>query len=283
MRHAKRILLGVLGVAPLALCSSAHAVVSDSYQSIINRNVFNLQAPKTNEAPPPTNTALPKIVPSGLTDITGVKQVIFKVQHPGQAPPSQHPGQPPASSREESFILSEGQRAGQIEVIHIDEKAGLIRFNNAGTVQTLSLERDGAKPPTTPAQPMPATGVASAGPGAVPPPQLPGSGVPSNSPPGLAQIPTTYPNMNTNLSAPRTPPTRSLRVPAQGSSYIAPGQTAPGTIQTGLPGQNQPGAPQPQLTPEEQMILMEVERERTKAAVQNGTAPPLPPTQLTPQ
>lgn len=38
----------------------------------------------------------------------------------------------------------------------------------------------------------------------------------------------------------------------------------------------------PQLTAEEQIILMEVERERTKDAVTKGEHPPLPPTELTP-
>lgn len=42
-----------------------------------------------------------------------------------------------------------------------------------------------------------------------------------------------------------------------------------------------PGMPsQPQLTTEEQMVLMEVERERNKS---NADHPPLPPTPLTPR
>lgn len=44
----------------------------------------------------------------------------------------------------------------------------------------------------------------------------------------------------------------------------------------------QPQQPPPQLTPEEQIIVMEVERERAKAAVERGDSPPLPPTPLTP-
>jgi hypothetical protein len=39
---------------------------------------------------------------------------------------------------------------------------------------------------------------------------------------------------------------------------------------------------QPQFTAEQQIILMEIERERTKAEVIKGVRPPLPPTELTP-
>jgi hypothetical protein len=38
----------------------------------------------------------------------------------------------------------------------------------------------------------------------------------------------------------------------------------------------------PPLTYEEQIIMMEVERERTKDLVKAGEYPPLPPTELTP-
>ena len=37
------------------------------------------------------------------------------------------------------------------------------------------------------------------------------------------------------------------------------------------------------LTPEQQVIMIEVERERTKAQVKSGEMPPLPATVLTPE
>jgi len=50
----------------------------------------------------------------------------------------------------------------------------------------------------------------------------------------------------------------------------------------GVPGGAVAGTtakPQVQLTPEEQIVLMEIERERNK---NNPNYPPLPPTELTP-
>ncbi len=115
-------------------------MTGNPYQGIVERNVFNLRepTPTTTEAPaaPP-----PKITLTGFTDILGNKRVLFKVQIPAK---------PPQPAKEESYILAEGQRDGDIEVLEIDEEAGVAKFNNHGTVQTLDLANDGAKPPATP-------------------------------------------------------------------------------------------------------------------------------------
>ena len=39
--------------------------------------------------------------------------------------------------------MSEGQRAGPIEVLQINEKAGSVKVNNSGTVMVLTFEKDG--------------------------------------------------------------------------------------------------------------------------------------------
>ena len=62
--------------------------------------------------------------------IFGQLQVLFKVAGTAK------PGQP---AKDEFYILSEGQRQDEIEVIHIDEKASLVTFNNHGTVQEIPL------------------------------------------------------------------------------------------------------------------------------------------------
>ena len=47
-----------------------------------------------------------------------------------------HAGKPAA---DDAYILSEGQQQDEIEVTKIDEKGGLVTFNNHGEVQQLPL------------------------------------------------------------------------------------------------------------------------------------------------
>jgi len=61
---------------------------------------------------------------------------------------------------------------------------------------------------------------------------------------------------------------------ALGANTTVPIQPAPPTQATSTSSR---------LSPEEQIILMEVEREKSKGAIQKGLLPPLPPTPLTPQ
>ena len=144
---------------------------------------------------------------------------------------------------------------GDIEVLEINETTSMIKFSNHGTLMTLSLERDGAKPPPPTGAP-PATVV-----GAPPSPV----GYPVAQPP-------------TNVS----PLTRTIRQvpPPPMTPNAVPTQPNPAVPNVAVP---QAQATERPLTPEEQIILMEVERERNKARIQNGTLPPLPPTPLTPQ
>jgi hypothetical protein len=55
---------------------------------------------------------------------------LFKVANPGKS------GKPAA---DDDYILSEGQRQDDIEVVKIDEKAGVVTFNNHGQTQALPL------------------------------------------------------------------------------------------------------------------------------------------------
>ena len=120
------------------------------YAPVVMRNVFGLNPPATNDPNAEALAANPplKITPNGIMDIFGQLQVLFKV-----AP---KPGQKDA--KEESYILSEGQQQDDIEVIHIDQKASLITFNNHGVVQELPLAN-------TPAVNTPAPGPGGGGPG----------------------------------------------------------------------------------------------------------------------
>ena len=139
---------------------------------------------------------MPKITLTGITTILGNKRALMKV-----APSVAKPGQ---ASKEESLILTEGQREGEVEVLQIDERAESVKVNNSGTVMTLTFEKDGAKLPATPA------------PRAVPP-------VPSPLPGGLV------PNPYLPAASGRAP--RMQRLPGFGAT--APGAPGPGSAAAG--------------------------------------------------
>ncbi len=199
------------------------------------------------------------------------------------APPPGKPGEGPKS--EQSYILTEGQREGDIEVIEIDEKAGSVKVNNAGTIQTLTFEKDGAKLPATVAPPS-APGV----PGA---PVIPG--LPVTRPGGaVPSAPGAMPSFQLPTRVPRLPVTggqgvNSMAANAGGvgsqPSYGVPGYL-PGNTTTLQPGTTIPGSTTtsqvpnggPQMSAEEQYIMIEAARQAG-----GPSAALLPPTPLSPK
>jgi hypothetical protein len=255
MKRGGKILLCVL--SGLAAVTTTQAITdgSNPYGSIVERNVFNLKAP----TPPPDPESLkpppPKITLQGINSILGLRQVLFKVA------PSK-PGE-----KEQAYVLSEGQRQDEVEVLAIDEKEGSIKFNNHGTIETKTLKDDASKVPTT----------AVMMPGPIPRP-MPTAGMTS---PGGAPGAVGFPGGSSAMSSGRQIPVplRQPRVQPAGSAAMAGTTTATSFTQKTA----QPAQPaQPALTREEQTILMEIERERTKPLVEAGELPPLPPTELTP-
>jgi hypothetical protein len=214
---------------------------SANYDSIVARNVFALKPPPQAPDPELNKPPPPKITPTGITTILGNKRALFKVQMPAR---------PPEPAKEQAFILTEGQREGQIEVLEIDEKAGSIKFNNFGTIVTLTLDKDGAKLPNTPAPAVPPPGVPATA-GYVPAPA-------GGSQPGGGSAITTIGGAGAGL---KSIPTRTLRLPSTAA------------------GQTQATGPAPALSHEEQIILMELEREQHK---NDPKYPPPPPTPITP-
>ena len=179
-------------------------VPSNPYQGIVDRNLFSLKpAPKAEDNANPAGPA-PKITLTGFTTILGDKRVLFKVQMPPK---------PPTPLKEESFIMTEGQRDGEIEVLEIDDKAGVAKFNNHGTIQTLDLATDGTKPSNVP-PPAPMATPAR--------PYSPLNGRPPMNPDAAA------------LAAGRNAPTRTLRIPPVPNT---PG----GRMLPGYPGLRPPG------------------------------------------
>lgn len=163
----------VIGIAARAAVPGGSGSPSPYYR-IPERNVFNLRPP-AREVPSNPPPVLPKITLTGITTLGGLKRAVLQAQAPARQ------GE---TAKEESHILAEGQREGDIEVLQIDEAAGLVKIQTGGTPLTLDFVNNGVKPATLPA-PQP---------GAVPASEqtaLPAA-APANSPaagPGLRSTP----------------------------------------------------------------------------------------------
>jgi hypothetical protein len=242
----------------LLLSTTAQALTPDSgsypYSGITNRNVFSLKPPTPVEQPKPPPPPVSKITLTGITTIFGKKMALMTAQAPAR---------PPEPAKQESYMLAEGERDKELEVISIDEKAGVVKVNNGSNVETLDFVNNGAKLVSAP-PPM-----AGGSPGGIPQPGMPGAaGAPGILSPGPVA------NGMRTMRSPRSPngpgatTDPSAAANSYGVNYGAQSQTTPIQI--------------PQMTPEEQTIMIEVERERTKDDVMNGVVPPPPLTDLTP-
>lgn len=134
------------GTGVVTLCLAAGLSLSalggaNPYQGIFERNAFHLRPPSSGrvEAPP---APLPKVRLTGITTILPGKRALLVVDFPTK--PQERP-------KEESYILAEGQRAGPIEVLAIDEKTAHVKVDDAGTVTNLTFEKV-----STPQRPAPA-------------------------------------------------------------------------------------------------------------------------------
>jgi hypothetical protein len=134
------------------------------YANVVARNIFGLNPP----APVDPNANAPeppvKIVPNGIMSIFGQLQVLFKV-----------PAKP--GGKDANYILMEGQSQDDIEVTKINEKAGVVTFNNHGIVQELPL----VVTAPTPTPSVPTGGAPGAAP-AIAPGAAPAGGTPGNNP-----------------------------------------------------------------------------------------------------
>jgi hypothetical protein len=102
------------------------------YSAIWQRNAFDLKsaAAEAVEAPK-TNLPPPNVQLTGITTILGNKRALFMVQE------SASPGKPPG--RNQSFILTEGERQGVLEVLEINTKAATVKIRNNGILSTIAL------------------------------------------------------------------------------------------------------------------------------------------------
>lgn len=246
------------GLALVGWVWQAGAITSDGggnpYQTVVDRNAFGLKPvpvvssePPAPPPPPPNQLKL-----QGFSNLFGKRRVLLKVTEPPK------PGQPP---KEEALVLDEGERRGAIEILAIDIEARTVKLSNSGQVTNLALVDYIAKT----SAPTPGAPVPGAIPG-VPRPQLPMPGIP------MPQAPTARPvsSYSSGATLP-TMPSRPMR-----TGLTTGMQSGSANFSAANQAQQSP------LSPAEQIVLMEVERERTKAQVEAGLMPPLPPTELTP-
>jgi hypothetical protein len=133
---------------PLAFRLGATALVADvsagPYQAITSRNVFGLTAART-EPPEPPRAPLPKVDLVGISTFGG-KSALLNVHLPAD---------PPEPARLLACILKVGQREGPITVLEIDEVAGSVKVDNAGTVMLVVFGRPRSQPSPPELPPLP--------------------------------------------------------------------------------------------------------------------------------
>ena len=122
--------------------TSSEPAPEGPYAAIVARNMFGLvpiPPPDPNAGQPPVDPP-PKITLTGIMTIFGREQAIFTAV-------SEKPraGQ---TSKESSYILAEGEREDDFEVVKILREVGVVRFNNHGVSQEILLmvnkEKDAA-------------------------------------------------------------------------------------------------------------------------------------------
>ncbi len=292
MKTGEKTLVCLLGGFLLANSASALTAGNPYQSAIVDRNVFGLKSPPPPPDPseskkdPPVNLTL-----TGITTILGNKRVLMK-----SAP---QPGKPGEAAKELSYILTEGQRDGEVEVLTIDEVRGAVKVRNAGVELTLTFEKNGSKLPATQAPAAPPPNVPTL-PGAIP-------ARPAGAPPMPAATPALF-NSGASPGDNSALPNRALRVSpsaiptgAPNPGFGTPGAYNSGAVNPGLGGaanahaggvtlpsfvgsapasgitESRVAVPENVMSPEEQMILIE-----TRRASGDPFAAMLPPTPLNP-
>lgn len=150
--------------------TSTPADVSDStnapgtnegpYSAIWLRNVFDLKpVPPPATEDPKTNAPPPNVELTGITTILGNKRALFLVTE-------QVPGKPPG--KPESYILTEGERQGILEVLEINVKAGTVKIKNEGNISTITFTTNKTVLNAPPGAPQNGEGERERGPGRPP-------------------------------------------------------------------------------------------------------------------
>jgi hypothetical protein len=122
-----RMALLTIGFLPAIWFSAADA--GQPYAVISRRNAFHLK-PRPTPVTEGPRAPLPKIHLTGITTIFQDKRALLKVELPGKPP-----------NTAQSFILTEGQKDGPLQVLQINEKTALVKVDYLGTVTNLTFEK----------------------------------------------------------------------------------------------------------------------------------------------
>jgi hypothetical protein len=250
MKLTGKILICLAGGLAFATDLRADNVLlpGNPYAPVVVRNIFGLNPPplvdpNATPAEPPV-----KITPNGIMSIFGQLQVLFKVA-----------GKPPG---QDAYTLSEGERQDDIEVTKIDEKTGIVTFNNHGVVQALPL--------------VPATPSSSAAPAS----SFGNAAIPTGNS-GANGFNNRFGNRGGNfMGRNRGGGNGGGGNGGNNSGGMNNGSNSNGghaSVQNPLADQLSSG-----VTPETQPILLEANRIATQSQVDSGELPPLPITELTP-
>jgi hypothetical protein len=247
MKCAGKIAVCLAGGLVLNTSLRADDVVlpDNPYAPVVVRNIFGLNPPPVVDPNATPADPPPKITLNGIMSIFGQLQVLFKVA-------DKTPGQ-------DAYILGEGQQQDEIEVTKIDDKAGIVTFNNHGIVQVLPLVA------ATSSGPAPAP---SFTPGSRPMPRMLPGGRGGNT--GANGFNNRFGNRSGNL------PGSTGSGGNGGSNPAGDNGSNSGNMPTIVQH------PQNTMSVLESDAIIEVTRELTKKDVLEGNMPPLPPTEGTP-
>ncbi|NOS72465.1 MAG: hypothetical protein HOP33_21400 [Verrucomicrobia bacterium] len=231
----------------VCLCCSAQGLgaAANPYETITTRNVFGIKPPAPPAPVEQPKPQAPEIKLQGLTTILGNKLVLFKATIPAKPPEQPAP-------KQMSFMLSEGQRDGEIEVLEINAVAGIVKFRNYGVEQTLNM-KDNVDKPVVLAAPPPLPGV-------------PGVTAPTANPAGTIPAPVVPGSVTTIGGGQRTIPTRNVRSSSEGdgASALANGSSAAGQVGS-------------QRSIEANVALYEINRAKNEKLIQSGVKLPRMP------
>jgi len=253
MSHARKTLAAMVGALVLgagAIAADTADSASNPYQGVVDRNVFALKPPPAPVDPDSIKPPLPQFYLTGI--ITFGKPRALLRTSPGPAKGGKPVG------KEESYILTEGQRQGELEVNHIDLVGRTVQVTWAGTVVTLDFTNNAAK--AVAVAPAPIPGAPPAVPGLAPPGKT-GTAATSAGRSGLRQT-----------GAPS-----DIRRPIRTGGGL--GMAAPSMGMGAAQMQNGMAAAPAPVTRDQQEVIMEAMRDQQQ---NNPMMPPIPPTSLTP-
>ena len=231
---------------------------TNPYQGIVVRNVFNLREPPPPPNPEDNKPPPPNIILTGVMSGFGPNRALLKTTPPPK------PGE---QNKEQSLMLREKEREGEIEVLEIAQQepgVWFVKVNNYGTVTNLTFEKNGVKLTSSPPPGAPQPGA--------PPPPMPGAPnqfTPAGGAAGFNKsIPTRIPRVEP--AAPTAP--GAAAAPSGGFGTPPAAWSRPGTVT--------PQAQTAPLTADQDAVLTELEREKHK---NDPIYHMLPPTSLTSQ